>query len=202
MKEESMPKHEFGQYRISSDRKVTSTTVKKRTLIVSTHGGRTNETFQPKAWTHCRFMAPKNGALVADLYDAINDDLVGADFPGTSGAWDDYKLVYYEGDDKSREIAKYLEKNKVTTADVLTLRRSGLFHKAGTSTLKDLLAWLEAKDLKYPRIDCLFCRVDLDDNTKNFDFSARKSPTLKVADNHRFNAQLINNEMKARGNAL
>ena len=196
-----MPKHEFGQYRISSNGALSATSTSTRTLIVSTHGGRTDRTFQAKNWTHCRFMVPKDGALLADLYDAIAGNLDGADVPLVKGAWDDYSLDYFEGDDKSADIAKYLEDNNIDNFDVFTLRRSGLFHKAGSTTLNDLLSWLETKGFKYPRIDCLFCRVDLTDRTKDFDFAARQSDTVKVVDNHRFNAQLITNELKSKGKA-
>ncbi|MGH7052036.1 MAG: putative adhesin [Acetobacteraceae bacterium] len=194
-----MPKHEFGAYRISSNGQLTSHTASSRTLIVSTHGGRTGSQFQAKGWTHCRFMTPKNGALIADLYEAITGDLDGANLPVVSGNWDDYKLDYYEDDDKSRTIAKYLEDNNVTSVDVFTLRRSGAFHNEGSTTLKSLLTWLETKNFKYPRIDCLFCRVDLNDDTKDFDFVGHQSPTVKVVDEQRFNAQLLINELKSKG---
>jgi hypothetical protein len=193
-----MPKHEFGEYRISSNVKLSPDTAKVRTLIISTHGGRTGDTFQAKNWTHCRFMTPKNGALLADLYDAILGNLDGAEVPLTTGSWDDYKLDYFEGDDKSRDVAKYLEDNGIDHFDVFTLRRAGLFHKEGKTTLNTLLTWLESKDLKYPRIDCLFCRVDLNDDTKDFDFVAQQSVTKRVAQDQRFNAQLISNELKSK----
>jgi len=138
----------------TNDPKGATTHSSKRKLIVSTHGGWSENDghFSPRKMFNVlvSFYAQENFSLRGDLLDALSDNIETIDSPMVFVK--NYQLARFEDDPKNEELSKHLNDR----FDVLKVRTK--WFGSRSVDLKTVLQTLKSKGFKYPEVCCLFCR--------------------------------------------
>jgi hypothetical protein len=169
---------------------LSSRTASSRTLIISTHGEQRGTTFPLPSWTHVLFCTPNNSLLQADLGDAIRGTVGSVGMPTGTRNCQEFSLTHFEGDPPEEQIRNTLRGHD--DVDVLVLV------PGSRVALSGLVTWLESKQLQYPRLQGLFCRVDASGQTPTYGFVGTTSATSQQAHDAKLKAQVLNNELMSK----
>jgi len=159
-----------------------------KTLIISSHGGHLGTMFAPAYPVVVQFATPDGGALIAGLKDAIDGKVTSSGISlGGKKKQDDYNLTHFERDPAPLEVEGYLAGKPF---DVLMLKSGSKAFK-----LSEIIGILNAIDLKYAGILCVFCRVDVEKPL--FKYTGKKSELAQQVNQHQVQATALAHELKA-----
>lgn len=128
-----------------------------KTLIITAHGRMTGADFTKPYYAAVSYASPAYGALLADLNDAIDGKVTGAELATTGTKEKEHALAYYESDPSDGLVVAKLNGKSVDVlkiTDAITSTRA-----TGAPTLSGVMQALKQAGLEYPQITCLFCRV-------------------------------------------
>jgi hypothetical protein len=194
-----MAVYEYGGFRFHTKGSLSKPGL--RTLIISSHGIQTGETFTKAYPTVIEFAAPKGSTLRAGLGDAIKGNVTSSEIAlKTGGQPDDYKLSYFERDPDDTAIDALLNNN----SDVLTFSKS--YTDSTVVKLSMVLVCLKQWGFLYPAILCLFCRGQVralrplvEGKPYAPSYKGAQSVSSQMVNDHQKNATALMLEMKAKG---
>jgi hypothetical protein len=127
-----------------------------RTLIISSHGQDLEEDFQapfPTLVSHC---VSSGVCLLANVTDVFKGRVTPVEVGGLQGRQTNYKLTWFEHDPNHATLEREIKKVKDHKFDLLVFKDD----RSMTITLKSVLTFLNVRNMKYPAIWSLWCRVD------------------------------------------
>ena len=130
-----------------------------KTLIISAHGRLVGGSFTKAYQTAVQFTAPKYGALMAALTDAISGKITASENASSGPKELEHAFAYYENDPTPVKIEEAVGKAK--GVDVLTINPKVTSTRAQNAPkLSDIISALKKNGYTYPSLLILACRVE------------------------------------------